>query len=191
MTDIVHQLIRFMATQLKSLELWSDVFAVCFVSQDGDAKQVELYKYIDAPNPDPLVVGPSDNMGTYIYIREMEDGISGQSSTLDDDSSCNNSVTIKKRFRAVAISPDICFPVELATRLSFNVQDVDFSTFTRYTVQDVSIEFVNEIAGIKTLYEIETGTKPKSDDIQMAAIDFDLVFNYDTTCSDDPLPEIC
>ena len=105
MTDIVHQLARYIAAQLKMLAIWDDVFAVCFVSEDGDIKQVERYKYIDDQNPEPLIVSPTDDMGTYIYIRETEEAVEGSSYRLDDESSCViTGATIKKRFKAVAVS---------------------------------------------------------------------------------------
>lgn len=192
MTDIVHQLMRYMAAQLTQLDLWDACFAVCFVSQDGDAKQVELYPYIDAPNPDPLIVSPTDEFGTYIYIREVDPSIDGSIYEYENESSCPpTGASVKKRFRAVAVTSNYCFPVELVTMLSINIQDVNFSGFTRYAVEDVGIEYVGETAGMRTLFEEETGVKPKSNDIEMAAFDFDLTFNYNTSCSEDELPNLC
>ena len=58
-------------------------------------------------------------------------------------------------------------------------------------MQNVRIDYVSETAGMKTLFEEETGVKPKSDDIEMASFEFDLVFDYETSCADDVLPNLC
>jgi hypothetical protein len=191
MTDIVHQLLRYMASQLQGLPTWDAAFAVCFVSETEQAKQVERYPYIDEPNPDPLIVTATDHLGTYIYIRELTNEIDGGPYTNEDGSSCGvTGVSVRSKFRAVAVAPNSCFAVELATVLVQNIQNVDFSGFTRYQVEDVRTEYVAERSGLNTLYEIETGCKPMSYDMEMAAFDFDLRFDYETSCNDE-LPNIC
>lgn len=191
MTDIVHQLIRFMVAQLAVLDTYDCAFGLCFVSQDGDVIQVERYAYVDAPDPTPAIVSPTDGLGTYVYIRELDDDITGEPYVNYTDSSCGiTGATVKKRLKAVVCSDKLCFPVELATHLVNDIQDVNFSTFTRYAVEDLRINYIAERNGIKRLFEIETGCKPKSENIQMASFDFELSFNYPTSCLDQ-LPNIC
>lgn len=191
MTDILHQLVRYMVTQLLLTENYDDVFGLCFVSEDGDIKQVERYAYVDAPDPQPAIVTPTDGLGTYMYIREFDDEVTGEQYINYEDSSCGISgATVTKKLRAVVVSDKLCYPVELATRLVNDIQDISFRMFTRYQTEDVRIRYVAERNGVKSLYEIETGCKPKSENVQMASFDFEITFNYPTSCVDE-LPNIC
>lgn len=191
MTDVVHRLVRYMVSQLMTLGTYDDVFGLCFVSEQDDIKQVERYAYQDEPNPAPAIVSPTDSMGTFLYIREFDDEITGEQYINYDDSSCGISgATVTKKLRAVVVSDKLCYPVELATHLVNDIQDIGFGLFTRYQVEDVRVRYVSERNGIKKLFEIETGCKPKSENIQMASFDFELTFNYPTSCVDE-LPNLC
>lgn len=194
MAHILHMLVRYMVAQLQQIETYDNVYGLCFVSETEDGTlQIERYSYVDEQAIDPQIVSPTDTLGTYIYIRELDDTIDGEPYENYEDSSCGvTGATVRKRLKAVVVSDKLCYPVELSTTLVFNISDIDFSGFNDYPrVEDVRIEYVAERIGIKKLYEIETGHKPKSDTIQMASFEFDITFDHPTSCSEDALPNLC
>ncbi len=192
MTDILHQLARYIAAQLAELPHWDNAYALCFMNAGG---QVVQYKYVDDPNPQPLNVMPVDTKGTYIYIREFEDEVPGGEFLGESFGSCETTgASVRKKLRAVAVSSVLCFPVALATRLSFDIQRIDLCAagVTTYEIQNPHIQYIAERNGIKTLFAEETPEGAKeSNNIIMAAFDFDLTFDYQTFCSTDVLPNLC
>lgn len=192
MTDIVHQVARYIAAKLALLDHWDNAYALCFKNAGG---QVVRYKYIDSPNPQPLNVMPVDAKGTYIYIREFDDEVSGGEFLGEQTGSCETTgASVRKKMRAVAVSSVLKFSVELATRLSFDIQRIDLCApnATTYDIQNPHLQYIAERNGIETIFKEETPESSKpSNKIIMAAFDFDLTFDYQTFCSNDVLPNLC
>lgn len=192
MTDIVHQIAIYIATQLALLPHWDNAYALCYMNEGN---QVVQYKYVDNPNPQPENVMPVDSKGTYIYIREFEDEVPGSEFLGEKYGSCETTgASVRKKLRAVAVSSVLCFPVSLATRLSFDIMKIDLCAVgvTTYEIQNPHIQYIAERNGIKTLFKEETPESAKpSNNIIMAAFDFDLTFDYQTFCSTDELPKLC
>ena len=74
MTDIIHQIAKYIAAQLALLDHWDNAYALCYKNAGG---QIVRYKYVDNPAPTPYNVMPVDAKGTYIYIRELDDEVGG------------------------------------------------------------------------------------------------------------------
>ncbi len=192
MTDIIHQIAKYIAAQLALLDHWDNAYALCYKNAGG---LIVRYKYVDNPAPTPYNVMPVDAKGTYIYIREFDDEVGGTEFFGEQFGSCEpTGASVKKKLRAVAVSSVLCFPVELATRLSFDIQRIDLCAtgVTTYDITSPHIRFIGERNGIKTLFAEETPESARpSNNIIMAALDFELSFDYSTFCNQDILPNIC
>lgn len=189
MTEVAHSLCRFLATQLQALTHWDKAYAVCFKNAGGDQDraQIERYAYPDDPNPKPLIVGPLDGTGTYVYIRELTDNIEGRG-FFDSEGSClQPGAEVSKRFRAVAVSDCIRFSTILTSKLVFDIMRVDFCTYSDYQVTETNVRWVGEHNGLNTLFKEETGKTPKSENIQLGAFDFEITFRYVPPCTGDEI----
>lgn len=192
MTEIAHSICRYIAVQLALLPHWSEAFAVCFKNAGGDQDraQIERYAYPSEPNPKPLIVGALDHLGQYVYIRELDDDIEG-SGFVDDEGSClQPGAQVRKRFRAVAVSDSIRFSTVLASRISFDIMRIGFSDYDEFCATEINVNWLGEHNGLNTLFEEETGKKPKSENIQLGAIDFEVTFRYIPICTNDEI-ELC
>jgi hypothetical protein len=191
MTEIAHSICRFIAVRLQALSHWDKVYAVCFKNAGGeDRAQIERYPYPDDPNPSPLIVGPLDGNGTYVYIREMEDTIEGSGFSDTEGSCLQPGAMVRKKFRAVAVSDCIRYSTVLASKITMDIMRMNFCDYKEYEVTEVDVRWVGEQNGINRLFKDETGIAPKSEDVQLGALDFEVIFRYIPVCTQDQI-ELC
>jgi hypothetical protein len=188
MEAIIIDFVEFLLGELKALPHWANAYGLAYHNKEG-----KLVLYPSPSNPSPSIyVGPQDIAGTYIYIRELEEEVRGNSGFEDGYGACNYVERITKRLRAVAISSNLSnLPSTLSTRIYTDVFRINLNKYSGYTLDNLRLGFLDSIANFERLIKEETKREDVSGcNVAIGALDFEVSFLYAPKCNNDNI-KIC
>lgn len=155
---------------------WGNVFGLCYQDEEG--------RVVEYSNP-LKYCGVTDTHGTFIYIREISEGVDGTTSINTTLSPCTPTTSATKRIMVVGVTNK--------NILNFNLTQKIYEDVFRVKEKDLGIgvgafrarlSYVNQYYNQKEILKRETGKEDIiGDGLVVGAVELDVEFIINANCS--------
>lgn len=173
MIAIIQNIINNLKPQLTD---WSNVFGLCYQDQEG-----RVVEYSD-----PLkYCGINDTHGTFLYIRELSEGVDGSTGINANYSPCTPTTQARKRVLVVGITNKKTTNIKLTQKIYEDVFRVSEKTLgVGVGAYRTRLVYVNQYYNQKEILKRETLKDDiVGDGIVVGAVELDIEFVINANCS--------